>query len=568
MNPKFTSIVLALAVWLAVADSAYAQGTAFTYQGRLNVGTNAANGSYDLRFILYNADPGGSQQGPILTNSATSVSDGTFTVALDFGASFSGADRWLEIAVRTNGSGAFATLSPRQKLAPTPYAVLAGSVSGTLASQNLAGTYGGAVNFTNGGNTFMGAFTGNGGGLTNVNAASLTGTVPAAALSNAWKLGGNAGTTSNQFLGTTDNQPLEFKVNGVRALRLEPTANDAHHSDIVNLVGGSPANYIAPGVYRAVVAGGGAANYFGIPFPNSVAADFGAIGGGSDNTIQDNAYGSTIGGGEDNTIHNNAYGSTIAGGEDNTIQINAHASAIGGGEFNNVRYGQYATIAGGSGNLSGNAATSKGNYASVGGGQTDVAEGNYSTVPGGVLNYAAGAFSFAAGRRAKALSDGSFVWADSTDADFGYLGANIFQVRASGGVLFFSDTAASIGVYLAPGGNSWAPTSDRNAKENFRQIDPQEILAKVAALPVLDYNLKSQTNTIRHLGPMAQDFAAAFGLGEDDKHIATVDADGVALAAIQGLDQKVEEKEARIKELEDRLERLERLVNHKSEGVR
>lgn len=165
------------------------------------------------------------------------------------------------------------------------------------------------------------------------------------------------------------------------------------------------------------------------------------------------------------------------------------------------------------------------------------------------------------------MDDGAFVWADSTDADFGYPGANKFQVRASGGVLFYANTAATIGVYLAPGGNSWAATSDRNAKENFREVDPKEILARVAALPVLNYNLKSQDKSIRHLGPMAQDFAAAFQLGEDNKHITTIDADGVALAAIQGLNQKLEEKDARIAELEKRLADLETKMQKVSEQV-
>ena len=78
-----------------------AQGTAFTYQGRLTDGGNPANGSYDLRFILYTADVGGSQRGPILTNTATAVNNGLFTVQLDFGAQFTGADRWLKLGVRT-----------------------------------------------------------------------------------------------------------------------------------------------------------------------------------------------------------------------------------------------------------------------------------------------------------------------------------------------------------------------------------------------------------------------------------------------------------------------------------
>jgi hypothetical protein len=86
---------------------------------------------------------------------------------------------------------------------------------------------------------------------------------------------------------------------------------------------------------------------------------------------------------------------------------------------------------------------------------------------------------------------------------------------------------------------SFNPTSDRNAKENFEPINSREVLEKVAALPITRWNFKQDTCS-EHLGPMAQDFYAAFGLGTDDKHIATVDADGVALAAIQGLNAKVE----------------------------
>src|ERR1700674_3608762 len=91
----------------------FAQGTAFTYQGRLTDSGSAPNGRYDLRFILYTADPGGSQAGPILTNAATPVSGGVFTVMLDFGAILNGSNYWMEIAVRTNGAGSFTTLSPR-----------------------------------------------------------------------------------------------------------------------------------------------------------------------------------------------------------------------------------------------------------------------------------------------------------------------------------------------------------------------------------------------------------------------------------------------------------------------
>ena len=104
-------------------------------------------------------------------------------------------------------------------------------------------------------------------------------------------------------------------------------------------------------------------------------------------------------------------------------------------------------------------------------------------------------------------------------------------------------------------------TSDRNAKARFTPVNTRDVLTKLAAVPIATW---AYTNApgIRHIGPVAQDFAAAFAVGEDEKHIATVDADGVALAAIQGLNQKLEEqlkkKDDMIHDLEKRLNLIER----------
>src|SRR5207302_1257077 len=103
---------------LGLQPAIWAQGTAFTYQGRLTDNASPANGSYDLTFALFSVSSGAGQVGTTITNTATAVSNGVFTVTLDFGANFPGAGRWLEIGARTNSGGAFATLSPRQKLTP------------------------------------------------------------------------------------------------------------------------------------------------------------------------------------------------------------------------------------------------------------------------------------------------------------------------------------------------------------------------------------------------------------------------------------------------------------------
>ena len=145
MKCKFFAAALSTAVALTVlANSALGQGTtAFTYQGRLNDGANPASGIYDLRLTIYDATSAGAQQGNTITNTATAVTNGLFTVTLDFGAGvFTGADRWLEIGVSAAGAGVFTTLTPRQPITPTPYALRALSASGvppgTITSSMLA----------------------------------------------------------------------------------------------------------------------------------------------------------------------------------------------------------------------------------------------------------------------------------------------------------------------------------------------------------------------------------------------------------------------------------------------
>jgi hypothetical protein len=113
-------------------------------------------------------------------------------------------------------------------------------------------------------------------------------------------------------------------------------------------------------------------------------------------------------------------------------------------------------------------------------------------------------------------------------------------------------------------GKGFTMTSDRNAKEHFMALDPKTVLEKVATMPVTQWNYKDDAADKKHIGPVAQDFHAAFGLnGGDDRHISVVDEGGVALAAIQGLNEKVEEKDAEIQDLKARLDRLEQLLSGK-----
>jgi hypothetical protein len=124
----------------AMFDSAFGQTTAFTYQGRLTLNGTSPGGSLDLTFRLFDDATAGAQIGNTLTNSNLSVSNGLVTVLLDFGGgAFPGADRWLQIGVRTNGSSDdFTTLSPRQALTPTPYAMTAANFAGPILDAQLS----------------------------------------------------------------------------------------------------------------------------------------------------------------------------------------------------------------------------------------------------------------------------------------------------------------------------------------------------------------------------------------------------------------------------------------------
>jgi hypothetical protein len=172
MKTKFVYWCVALvllSILNAQVSTAFAQGTAFTYQGRLNNGTNPATGSFDLTFSLFGVSSGGSSLAGPVTNTAVGVTNGLFTVMVDFGAGvFTGSSNWLSIGVRTNGGGAFTALTPRQQLTPTPYAIFA-------ETANAAGLTGAVP---------AGDLTGvSGSGLISLNASQLTtGTVPDARL--------------------------------------------------------------------------------------------------------------------------------------------------------------------------------------------------------------------------------------------------------------------------------------------------------------------------------------------------------------------------------------------------
>ncbi len=282
---------------------------------------------------------------------------------------------------------------------------------------------------------------------------------------------------------------------------------------------------------------------------NIASADYATVAGGSNNEA--NHLGSTVAGGHDNCACGTT--TTVTGGHDNNAS--GSSATVGGGSHNNAS-AYLSTVAGGGDNE---------------------ATASHATVPGGYGNTAGGVNSFAAGLNAKANNDGCFVWGDFCPVEVVTCSNdNRWVARSSGGVYFYTSCDLSTGSYLPAGGNSWNSISDRGTKENFTPVDKQALLEQLANIPVQAYNLKSQDPSIRHIGPVAQDFAA-FGYGESKKAINMEDADGVALAAIQGLYEIVKEKEAKIEalraqndaqvaELEARLAALENLVKQADAG--
>jgi hypothetical protein len=126
------------------------------------------------------------------------------------------------------------------------------------------------------------------------------------------------------------------------------------------------------------------------------------------------------------------------------------------------------------------------------------------------------------------------------------------------------------GIVLGTSGNTLiisaqpGVTSDKNLKTDFTKVMPEDILNRLAALPIQGWRYTNEIAGVRHIGPMAQDFKAAFGLGQDDKFIGFVDEQGVALAAIQGLNQKMSEqlkaRDAEIAGLKARLDEMKRIL--------
>jgi hypothetical protein len=247
-----------------------------------------------------------------------------------------------------------------------------------------------------------------------------------------------------------------------------------------------------------------------------------------------------------------------AGWDDVNIGNNSFAAG-----YNSKASGNYSTAMGYSTTASYYNTTALGSNtvasaeASTAMGYGSEASGNYSTAMGygttasGEISTAMGYMTRASGDNSTAMgnyvstnnSEGAFIIGDnSTTTVMTSLNNNGFKARFAGGYKLFSDAATTVGVYLSPGASSWTVVSDRNKKENFQAINNEDVLLKVGALRLTNWNYKAQAKDVRHIGCMAQDFYAAFRLdGESDTTINSLDIDGINMAAIQALKVRTDE---------------------------
>lgn len=384
-----------------------------------------------------------------------------------------------------------------------------------------------------------------------------------------WNLGGNA-LAGSEFLGSTNAEDLVFRTNNVERMRI--TAGGR-----VGIGTNTPVTDFnvdaEDGIMMTGTLGAGAAQTFSgnrfLWYPRK--AHFYA-GGGTTN-MNDAYMGLYSMGTGYNTRPRADYSFTTGQGS----EANGVASFAGG---NSTTYGDYSfafgencRTYGESGVALGRGAHADGNSA-VALGYHPHAYGEYSVVIGHQCE-ATDSSSFAFGHKAHSDHKGTFVYADRSDANaiFNSDGDNKFMVRAAGGTEFFTSSDLSTGVHLTSGAGAWATVSDSTKKENFTAIDYDKVLKSISELEVTSWNYKSQDDSIRHIGPMAQDFYGAFGYGESDTTITTTDIDGVNLAALQALMIEFEaletevqgygdwqaEKAELVKEREALVKRLERL---------
>jgi hypothetical protein len=538
-------VATVLLVCLLWSLPAHAQTSAFTYQGRITDGVSAANGPYDLQFALFTLSSGGAQVGGTLTQASVTVSNGTFTVQLDFGDVFPGVDRFLEIRIKKPAEGLYTTLTPRQRITSAPYAVRALSASTLPASA---------------GNNIITAINDAATGITiNENRLSIS-------------------TTGFVRINPVSQQvsPSDFANGSDPLLDLRGTHNDgaAYVSDFKFLHSGG---FVMSGYARDVgnttgcasfiPATGAGTRFMWHPCRGSVRFGRAPIGPGSTTWDDANMDDFTFAGG--NQVIASDYGA-FAYGDQVTV-----SSTVG------VGFGSGVTVSGTAGFSAGASNVCSG-FTCVAIGYSLRATGQGS-VALGYRTAAAGDYTVALGHRAATCSlgadgmcvagterRGSFVWGDEVTtftsvADHLQSQAdNEFRIRAKGGVRLRVSAAANnntpgaggnVGCDLTVAVPSWTCASSRDVKENFADVDGESVLRNLRRMPVSTFSYTGDSGKTRHLGPVAEDFYAAFALGDSDKSINAQNMAGVSLAAVKALEDRTAHLQQANDELRTQLQR-------------
>jgi hypothetical protein len=374
-----------------------------------------------------------------------------------------------------------------------------------------------------------------------------------------WNLNGNNGTTpTNNFLGTSDASDFVLKTNNSERMRITSSGRigigTASPVASLHVVGND--GLVAEGTFGSGVAPPSGAGTRMIWYPKKAAFRSG--------TVTSTQW-------DDVNIGNYSFASGY-----NTRASGAYSTVFG---YNSIASGQYSLAACEQSTASGLSSVAMGSVAIASGpysialGRAPMATDSF-TVAIGYHNTATAKYAISIGNQTDATGQnsialgyysgsngysGSFVFSDGTSTATAMTlnsANNQFMVRATGGIVFYSNSLLTSGVTLSSGGGSWASVSDRNRKQNFKKENPNEILNKLNSLEITSWNYKSQPTAIRHIGPMAQDIYELFRFGESDTTITTIDVDGLSLIAIQALSKKTEE--LKIKSIE--IEKLYNLV--------
>ncbi len=473
-------LMVIVALWPAGAvlggDPPFSEN--FVYQGRLEQSGVPADGMFDFRFELYRgAGSANSAGGPVFVD-AVNVTEGVFTAEVPLGFAIDGTDLWLEVAVQGPSDPDYTVLAPRHRLQATPHAVFAAALDHPIGAgevdesdiqlrvddsclpgqaMRVIDNSGGVICETAGGSQWTQVTSGIryiGG---NVGIGTLSPDAPLSVAGSAqfgnpsnqatgsrsFASGGGTGSGGNVASGNNSFVAGGIANNAAGTNSIVAGGNSNSAIELRSFVGGGSTN-TAAGSNSFV--GGGQDNtaesnhsFVGGGLSNNATHSRSFVGGGFSNTAS--GFDGFVGGGIDNMVDGNK--AFIGGGESNAAAT--ANSFIGGGTGNMVVTGGSGFVGGGTGNM----VSGFGGF--VGGGRDNIASGSESFVGGGRDNTANGLLSFAAGRRAKANHTGTFVWADSTNADFASTGQDQFIVRATGGV-GFGDTPSDYFVIDTPFG--------------------------------------------------------------------------------------------------------------------